>query len=380
MSQDNAISGYKDAIICTFTLCRITNRAVARGYSRRSVHCSAKLGLLIDREESGQYVRTVPCTFACLSLPVSRSWRYLARLLRRHTERWLTVVRSTSQHVQHPKANMKNAPARRQRSTSDPALAKRMASRTPHYQRLLDELISRVKAGTYPVGSLLPTEHQLCEEFDLSRFTVREALRRMTDMGMLVRVTRKGTRVISDHPGTAYVQPLDSIEEVMMHVRDTHLNVVSVDMLSVDPALAEQLGCKPGETWLRISGLRQTRDKQLPLSWTDIYVVERYSGIMGDLKSSNKAIYELIEARYGEKIAEIEQEISATNVQAAMALALQVRPGSPALLVIRRAFNERGDVIEISVNTQPASRYTFSLRVGRHRTSVRQTLSSESAT
>jgi DNA-binding GntR family transcriptional regulator len=227
---------------------------------------------------------------------------------------------------------------------------------------------------------LLPTEHQLCEEFDLSRFTVREALRRMTDMGMLVRVTRKGTRVISDHPGTAYVQPLDSIEEVMMHVRDTRLNVVSVDMLSVDPALAEQLGCKPGETWLRISGLRETRDKQLPLSWTDIYVVERYSGIMGELKSSSKAIYELIETRYGEKIAEIEQEISATNVQAAMALALQVRPGSPALLVIRRAFNERGDVIEISVNTQPASRYTFSLRVGRHRTSVRQTLSSEAAT
>ncbi len=287
---------------------------------------------------------------------------------------------STSQRAQHPKANMKNAPVRHRRSTSDSALAKNMVSRTPHYQRLLDELISRVKAGTYPVGSLLPTEHQLCEEFDLSRFTVREALRRMTDMGMLVRVTRKGTRVISDHPGTAYVQPLDSIEEVMMHVRDTRLNVVSVDMLSVDPVLAEQLGCKPGETWLRISGLRETRDKQLPLSWTDIYVVERYSGIMGELKSSSKAIYELIEARYGEKIAEIEQEISATNVQAAMALALQVRPGSPALLVIRRAFNERGDVIEISVNTQPASRYTFSLRVGRHRTSVRQTLSSEAAT
>jgi len=257
------------------------------------------------------------------------------------------------------------------------ARAKGAEVRTPHYQRLLDELVGRVKAGMYPVDSLLPTEHQLCEEFDLSRFTVREALRRMTDMGMLVRVTRKGTRVISDQPAPAYVQPLDSIDEVMMHVRDTRLNVISIDMIAADATLAAQLPCKVGQVWLRVSGRRETRDKQLPLSWTDIYIAERFAGIMGDIKASNKAIYELIESRYGAKIAEIEQDISAANVEAAMALALQVRPGSPALLVTRRAFDERGEIVEISVNTQPASRYNFSLRVSKHRTSVRQSLSTE---
>jgi GntR family transcriptional regulator len=231
------------------------------------------------------------------------------------------------------------------------------------YQKLLDELLFRVETGTYPVGEFLPTENQLCREFGLSRFTVREALRRMTEMGMVVRLTRQGTRLISDRPATAYVQPLDSMDEVMMHVHDTHLNTVAVEFVSADNDLARTLQCEPGENWLHVCGTRESRDDNLPLSWTDIYVAERYSDIFGDARKADEPIFKLIEKRYGERIAEIEQDISATIVPPTMALALRVRPNSAALLVNRRSYNSKGEIIEISINTQPSLRYTFRLRV-----------------
>ena len=251
--------------------------------------------------------------------------------------------------------------------------------RVPRYEKLLSELLSRVENGTYPVGALMPTENQLCEEFGLSRFTVREALRRMTDSGMVVRLTGEGTRVISNRPAPAYVQPLNSIDEVMMHVRDTRLKVVAVDIVSVDSALAELLHSEPGQNWLHVCGSRETRNESLPLSWADIYISERYSGIIGDLARSDEPIFQLIEKRYGERIAEIEQDISATTVSPTMALALRVRPNSPALLVNRRSYNSKREIIQISVNTQPSVRYTFRLHVRQNRTSLRQAVTAGSA-
>jgi DNA-binding GntR family transcriptional regulator len=37
----------------------------------------------------------------------------------------------------------------------------------PRYQEIKAALIADIKAGAFPVGSLLPTEHQLCRRFEV---------------------------------------------------------------------------------------------------------------------------------------------------------------------------------------------------------------------
>jgi GntR family transcriptional regulator len=243
--------------------------------------------------------------------------------------------------------------------------------RVTRYQGLLNRLVAGIQAGKYPVGTLLPTEHQLCREFELSRFTVREALRRMTEMGLVVRAARQGTRVVSDQPLAAYVQPLDSIGEIMMHVTDTRLNVLATDVVAADEPLARLLRCEPGQEWLHVTGFRETRDDHLPMSWAEIYVHERYRDIQGEIGGSDQPIFELIAARYNDRIFEIEQDISATLVAPAVAVVLKVKPNSPALLVIRRTFNQRKETMLITINTQPADRHTFSIHVRENRAAVR---------
>ena len=49
------------------------------------------------------------------------------------------------------------------------------------YLQVARALRKEIVDGVYPVGSQLPTEHQLCERFSVSRYTVREALRRLRD-------------------------------------------------------------------------------------------------------------------------------------------------------------------------------------------------------
>ncbi|MFI7043955.1 GntR family transcriptional regulator [Streptosporangium sandarakinum] len=55
----------------------------------------------------------------------------------------------------------------------------------PKYAQLVQTLQRRIEAGTYPPGSLLPSENQLIQEFGVSRPTVVAALRVLREQGWI---------------------------------------------------------------------------------------------------------------------------------------------------------------------------------------------------
>ena len=93
----------------------------------------------------------------------------------------------------------------------------------PRYLSISEELLSDIGAGKFPVGSMLPTELELCERFEVSRFTVREALRRLHEMGLLHRRRGSGTVVRSLEPQAAMVQALDSMSAILQYPPETQI-------------------------------------------------------------------------------------------------------------------------------------------------------------
>jgi DNA-binding GntR family transcriptional regulator len=65
----------------------------------------------------------------------------------------------------------------------------------PKYTRVIDELRQRIESGEYPPGSLLPSEHQLSEEFQIARPTVVRALRVLRQDGWIETQQGKGSFV-----------------------------------------------------------------------------------------------------------------------------------------------------------------------------------------
>lgn len=66
------------------------------------------------------------------------------------------------------------------------------------YINVAQQIKKDILEGKYPVGSLLPTEIQLEELFDVSKVTVRKAVQILSDEGYVVKKSGKGTRVISN--------------------------------------------------------------------------------------------------------------------------------------------------------------------------------------
>lgn len=65
----------------------------------------------------------------------------------------------------------------------------------PLWFQLREHLLDEIVAGRYTDGQQLPTEHELCARFGISRTPVHRALAQLADEGVILRHRRKGTFV-----------------------------------------------------------------------------------------------------------------------------------------------------------------------------------------
>lgn len=79
---------------------------------------------------------------------------------------------------------------------------------------VLDRLLARLRAGEFPVGSTLPSERELMENFSVGRPAIREALQAMERMGFIAIVHGEGAKVL---PVTA-TTVISQISESAMHM------------------------------------------------------------------------------------------------------------------------------------------------------------------
>ena len=111
----------------------------------------------------------------------------------------------------------------------------------PLYLQIQAELRDRIVSGRYPVGELLPTEADLCTEFGASRYTVREALRRLTEHGFVRRRQGAGTLVVSTEPTSGYVQSFRTLEELFQSAMETHYVIVTQDEVVLQSDIGGQV-------------------------------------------------------------------------------------------------------------------------------------------
>lgn len=69
------------------------------------------------------------------------------------------------------------------------------ASHVSLYTQLADHLAREIESGALASGQQLEPEHALASRFEVSRITVRQALQKLVDMGLVVRKQGKGTYV-----------------------------------------------------------------------------------------------------------------------------------------------------------------------------------------
>ncbi len=233
------------------------------------------------------------------------------------------------------------------------------------YAQVARALRKDIVDGVYPVGSQLPTEHELCERFSVSRYTVREALRRLREDNLVSSRPRTGTLVVPRSTSDAY--DVMSINDLVAFATEARFAIASINMVDLDDEVAARTGLSSGEEWLAVRGFRQSEGVDYPLCRTEYYINRAFATVGRLLQRHTGPIFPLIEDLFGVSITEVHQEIAAVLIAPGLADALKTEPGSPGLEVQRTYKTSDGEVAQVTVNTHPASRFRHSMTMRRVR-------------
>ncbi|WP_225753851.1 GntR family transcriptional regulator [Actinotalea sp. Marseille-Q4924] len=169
--------------------------------------------------------------------------------------------------------------------------------------RVARELERRVLDGTYPAGSQLPTEPDLCTEFGVSRTTVRAAVGTLQDRGLVSREQGRGTFVRSaDHVDlTMFLDANLSMTAVIRAAgHDPGTTGVTVADEVPPPPVTDALGL-PAGTACRV--LRRIRTADGVPSFESADHLVAHPGLPTDADAYTGSVYELLRATYGRPVA-----------------------------------------------------------------------------
>ena len=233
------------------------------------------------------------------------------------------------------------------------------------YRKIAEELIGQIRSGRLPIGTTLPGELQLTQDFAASRHTIRDALRQLEELGLVERRRGVGTRVLSRRPSRAYVHRVRAPSELLQYPRESRLDVVDTGYVRASASLARLLSCNEGSRWLRVRAVRRMSGGRPPICRLELYLRPKYAEVAEQVGRGRGLVYEAIERRFGVHVAEVAVEIMARPMPPDAAAALAVEAGSPSMTVVRRYKDETGGIIQISVSEHAGERYTFGQRLRR---------------
>ncbi|MEZ5236701.1 MAG: GntR family transcriptional regulator [Acidimicrobiia bacterium] len=164
----------------------------------------------------------------------------------------------------------------------------------PLWAQLLDDLRLRLSEGEF--AARFPTDKELVETYGVSRHTAREAVRRLTEEGIIQRERGRGTTVRTPE----FEQPLGALYSMFRSIEaqgaEQRSDVLALEVRT-DADAAARLGVDAGTELVYLERIR--RADGVPLAVDRIWLPHRVAGAVLDADFTHTALYDELQQRLG---------------------------------------------------------------------------------
>lgn len=227
------------------------------------------------------------------------------------------------------------------------------------YRKVADDIKAAIAAGTYPPGSLLPSEAELAERYAVSRGTVRQAFAALRADGVIA--SRRGARrVVIGGPRVQSFGELLSFSRWARAMGEVPSGrVVSLDRRTASGAEASRLGLPEDSVVYYLVRVRLLSGR--PVMLERAVYPDRVGALVAGLDLAADSITERLE-ELGVVFTDAEHVIDAVPASAEDSRWLGVRAGVPLLRERRFTTDRSGIPVEWSDDRYLATETAFSVR------------------
>ena len=228
----------------------------------------------------------------------------------------------------------------------------------PLHTRVADELRRQIVDGELAPGEKLPSEARLCEEFDASRGTIRNALARLRQEGLIAGGQGRAPVVREQAVGQPFENLLSFTAWALGIGRVPGQRTVEVARRRASVEAAEALGLEEGAPVVELLRLRLLDGEPAMLERSTF--VEPVGRHLFDFDPDTGSIYAYLLA-HGVDLASARHTIDAVAADDTDADLLEVRIGTPLLRERRRAVSADGVPQEYGDDRYRPDRVTFTI-------------------
>lgn len=249
----------------------------------------------------------------------------------------------------------------------------------PMYQRVVEDLQKQIESGKLPGGSQLPSDFDLSDKYEVSRSTVREAIKRLASKGLLE--TRQGSGTFVARKIEPFVTDLapDSPAAIAAGGEEarTYPTMVAEEKRKVTPPqiavlpcpadIAERLQISPGSQVISRYQERSIDDTLWSLQWS-YYPFEwatRGASRLLMAEDIEQGTVNYLAETLGFTQAGYQDSITARSANDNEPQLFRVPTGAAMFVIFRTAFAEDGTVTRVTVTVCPADRNQFRYSYGK---------------
>jgi GntR family transcriptional regulator len=218
-------------------------------------------------------------------------------------------------------------------------------SPVPFYSQLKALMLADITARGLEPGDRIPTERELCDTYDVSRTVVRQTLLELEHEGVLSREKGRGTFLADRRSSAGFGGALvGTFEDIQSEEGHQHSRAVRRGIVPAPQRIADDLGLTEGEEVVEIERIREVDG--VPWAFTRTHLPLDIGRPLLDVELEDVSLFGILEREYGVTFDRARRSIVAEQASQQVADALDVKPGSPILVMRSVSFDESGRAVE----------------------------------
>jgi GntR family transcriptional regulator len=229
----------------------------------------------------------------------------------------------------------------------------------PLHHQLERILRADIASGRYRPGDSLPSEHELCQRYHISRSVVRQTLASLAHANIVHSERGKGTFVAEPKLQERFVQRAIGFAQDLTRMGfAVSTTVVRQELVELPLHVRDFLQVSQG---LRLDRVRAV-DGRIVVFVTTYLPIDRFPGLEHE-DLNDRSLYAFLDERYRLRVCAGKRTVEAVAASKEVAMRLGVEPGGPLLLLRSASRDAEGHPLEWFEAWHRADRTAFELEI-----------------